>query len=177
MTTELTMDSKFSQSSKRALRNPWVIGWLAIVVIVVAVNVVMITLAVVTNPGLVSDDYYERGRYNESHYVQRVAERNALGWTASLDTPLSAQVGATQTYRVTAVDKVGMPLRNASVVINAFRPADAKADFSVPMSEVAPGQYQAAIEFPLKGVWDLIVDIKQGESGFELPRRLHVQGS
>lgn len=171
------MDQKISQSNKRALRNPWVIGWLAIVVIVVAVNVVMITLAVVTNPGLVSEDYYERGRYNERHYIQRVAERNALGWTASLDTPLSAQVGATQTYRVTVVDKVGMPLRNATVELNAFRPADAKADFAVPMTEVAPGQYQAAVEFPLKGVWDLIVNIKQDDKDFDLPRRLHVQGS
>lgn len=170
------MDNKISQSSRRALRNPWVIGWLAIVVVVVGVNIVMITLAVVTNPGLVSEDYYERGRYNERHYIQRVAERDALGWTANLDTPHSAHVGATQTYRITVVDKVGMPLRDASVELNAFRPADAKADFKVAMHEVTPGQYEAAVEFPLKGVWDLIVTIKQGDKDFDLPRRLHVQG-
>ena len=48
-----------SQSNNRAFRNPWVIAWIALVVIVLAVNIAMITLAVTTNPGLVDKDYYE----------------------------------------------------------------------------------------------------------------------
>lgn len=177
MTTADTSNAnRISQSNKRAMRNPWVLGWLALVGTVLAVNITMITLAVVTNPGLVSKDYYERGRYNEHHYIQRVTERKALGWTARLEVPESIQLGATQTYRVAIVDHVGEPLRGAQVVLHAFRPADAKADFSLPLQEVGAGIYQVPAEFRLKGIWDLLIDVKRDGKSFELPRRIAVQG-
>ena len=44
-----------------AWRSPWFIGLDWMVAVVLAVNATMITLAFVTNPGLVIDDYYERG--------------------------------------------------------------------------------------------------------------------
>ena len=177
MTTANTSNAnRISQSNKRAMRNPWVLGGLALIGTVLAVNIAMITLAVVTNPGLVSKDYYERGRYNERHYIQRVTERKALGWTARLEVPESIQLGATQTYRVAIVDHVGEPLRGAQVVLHAFRPADAKADFSLPLQEVGAGIYQVPAEFHLKGIWDLLIDVKRDGKSFELPRRIAVQG-
>lgn len=175
-TLDASGDNRISQFNKRAFRNPWVLGGIALISTVLAVNVTMITLAVVTNPGLVSKDYYERGRFNERHYLQRVAARSALGWTAKLEVPESIQRGAAQTYRIALVDRVGEPLRGAEVVFNAFRPADAKADFTLPMEEVGAGIYQTAAEFPLKGTWDLLIDVKQGDKSLELPRRIAVQG-
>lgn len=175
-TINASSDNHISQSNKRALRNPWVLGGLALIATVLVVNVTMITLAITTNPGLVSKDYYERGRYNERHYLQRVAARSALGWTANLELPASIQLGALQTYRIVVVDQVGEPLRGAQVVLNAFRPSDAKADFSLPLEEVGAGIYQVAVEFQLKGIWDLLIDVKQGEKTLELPRRITVQG-
>lgn len=175
-TINASSDNRISQSNKRAFRNPWVLGGLALIGTVLAVNVTMITLAVTTNPGLVSKDYYERGRYNERHYLQRVAARSALGWSANLELPASIQLGALQTYRIVVVDQVGEPLRGAEVVLNAFRPSDAKADFSLPLEEVGAGIYQVAVEFQLKGIWDLLIDVKQGEKTLELPRRITVQG-
>lgn len=177
MTTADTSNAtRISQSNKRAMRNPWVLGWLALIGTVLAVNITMIALAVVTNPGLVSKDYYERGRYNEHHYIQRVTERKALGWTARLEVPENIQLGATQTYRVAIVDHVGEPLRGAQVVLHAFRPADAKADFSLPLQEVGAGIYQVPAEFRLKGIWDLLIDVKRDGKSFELPHRIAVQG-
>lgn len=175
-TADAPSDNRISQSNKRALRNPWVLGGLALIATVLAVNITMITLAITTNPGLVSKDYYERGRYNERHYLQRVADRSALGWTASLEVPTSIQLGATQTYRVAIVDNVGEPLRGAEVVLNAYRPSDAKADFAMPLEEVGAGIYQGAVEFRLKGTWDLLIDVKREDKALELPRRISVQG-
>ena len=175
-TIDTSGDNRISQSNKRALRNPWVLGGLALIATVLTVNITMITLAITTNPGLVSKDYYERGRYNERHYIQRAAERSTLGWTASLEVPASIQRGALQTYRVAIVDHVGEPLRGAQVVLNAFRPSDAKADFSLPLEEVGAGIYQVAVEFHLKGIWDLLIDVKQESKALELPRRIAVQG-
>jgi len=175
-TADASSDNRISQSNKRALRNPWVLGGLALIATVLIVNITMITLAITTNPGLVSKDYYERGRYNERHYLQRVAERSALGWTISLEVPASIHMGATQTYRVAVADNVGEPLRGAEVVLNAYRPSDAKADFAVPLEEVGAGIYQGAVEFQLKGTWDLLIDVKREDKALELPRRISVQG-
>lgn len=176
MTTIEASDNRISQSNKQAFRNPWVLGAIGLITVVLAVNITMITLAITTNPGLVSKDYYERGRYNERHYLQRVAERSALGWTASLEVPASIHQGATQTYRIAITDHVGEPLRGAQVVLNAFRPSDAKADFSMPLEEVGAGIYQGAVEFQLKGIWDLLIDIKRDDKALEMPRRISVQG-
>lgn len=177
MATENMMRKKFiSQENKQALRNPWVLAGLIFIITVLTVNITMITLAVTTSPGLVSKDYYERGRYNEQHYMQRVSERKALGWTARLEVPEEIRIGTEQVYRVAIADRVGEPLRGAEVILNAFRPADAKADFSLPLVEVGAGIYQVPVGFGLKGTWDLLIDIKQNEKSLEIPRRISVQG-
>ncbi|MFA7633117.1 MAG: FixH family protein [Thiohalomonadaceae bacterium] len=170
-----TSNKWISQSNKRALRNPWVLGTLALIATVLIVNITMITLAITTNPGLVSKDYYERGRYNERHYIQRASERKSLGWSAKLELPEDIQRGAAQTYRVAIVDNVGEPLRGAEVILNAFRPADVKADFKLPLEEIGAGIYQTNVEFQLKGLWDLLIDIKRDEKSFELAHRISVQ--
>lgn len=172
----MNISKYLSQSNKQALRNPWVLGWLAMVSIVLAVNIGMITTAVVTNPGLVNEDYYEQGRSYEKNVLKQIAARNALGWQVSLEVPELTPLAAPAPYRFTAVDDRGLPLGGAEVVLMAYRPSDAKADFRVPLLETAPGQYQAQVEFPLKGIWDLIIQVKRGEDHYDMARRISVRG-
>jgi nitrogen fixation protein FixH len=40
------------------LKNPFVIGWLVMLVLVLSVNLFMVNMAIVTNPGLVKNDLY-----------------------------------------------------------------------------------------------------------------------
>lgn len=169
-------DNKFSQSSKRAWRNPWVIGWIGLVVVVLGVNITMITLAVTTNPGLVNDEYYERGRTFERRFHQRLQERNTLGWQSNLDLPQPITLGSVQAYRFHVTDQVGQPLQHAEVQFSAYRPADATADFVRPLMETAPGRYEAEFAFPLKGLWDVIVHVRQGDKSYDVARRINVQG-
>lgn len=164
----------FSQDSKRAWRNPWVIGWLALVLIVLLINAAMISLALVTSPGLVTKDYYEKGRDFEANLNSRLAARNALGWHMKLDLPDAPYLQSPEFYRVSVVDRVGQPLENAKVTLNAYRPSDAKADFQQVMQEIGPGLYQTRLAFALKGVWELNVDVERGEDRFEISRRLNV---
>jgi nitrogen fixation protein FixH len=168
------LQNGISQSSKRALRNPWVLGWLALVAVVLGVNIFMITMAFVTNPGLVSKDYYEKGRDYERTVQQRIAARNALAWDLSLQTPERIVLQRPAAFRITAADKVGLPLVGADVTVRAFRPSDANADFSMPLAEVTGGQYVGDLVFPLKGVWDVIVEVRQGEHNYEIARRVSV---
>ena len=91
--------NKISQSSKKAFRNPWVLGWIALVVTVVTVNTFMISMAVVTNPGLVEENYYERGQDHEQNFLTKKMAIQSLGWETKLDLPETIALGAKETYR------------------------------------------------------------------------------
>ncbi len=172
------LERRFSQSSKRAWRNPWVIGWMALLVVVLLANIGMITLAFVTGPGLVDKDYYEHGRDFERNRLKRLAVRNALGWTAHLDMPEKNLQGVPAIYRFSVVDREGVPVDNLEARITTYRPSDADADFSVPMERYAPGMYQAKLNFPLKGHWEITVSVKHGDESYDfIKRRIFVLGS
>ena len=163
-----------SQHSKQALRNPWVLGWLGFVLIVLAVNVSLILLSRASNPGLVDKNYYDRGRDFERNVLKQNSARALLGWETRLDTPEHIVMTQAAVLHFVVADNRGLPLSDADITLTAYRPADAAADFLMPMLPVAAGRYQADIVFPLKGTWDLIVKVKRGEDEYELTRRISV---
>jgi nitrogen fixation protein FixH len=163
-----------SQDNKQAMRNPWVLGWLALLVSVILVNVIFIVTAFKTNPGLVEERYYEKGRDVEKNFQKKMEAMNRLGWDISLQGPSEIIVGQPGNYHVNIVDKVGMPVRDAEVTLQAYRPSDASADMKTTMEKVSNGVYQARLGLPLKGIWDLKVVVKQGEDELEITRRINV---
>ncbi len=169
MTATKTMNSKFiSQSNKRAMRNPWVLGWIGLVTVVLLVNVAMISMAVVTNSGLVEEDYYEKGRDHEQNFLKKQAARHALGWNFKLDVPEDLILGQAHTIRFNVVDRRGLAVDDLNIEVLAYRPSDADADFKLSMQAFAPGQYQAQALFPLKGVWELKLKASQAGESFDL---------
>lgn len=168
------MKNKISQDNPRAWRNPWVIGWVSLVAIVLLVNITMISLAIFTNPGLVSEDYYERGRSYEKTVISKNAARDALGWSVTADFPTSPVINQTEKYRFNIVDKNGVPISHATATLNAYRASDANADFAVTMHEIVPGVYAGDVNFPLKGQWEIIINLKQGENEYTFTRRASV---
>ena len=169
--------TQYSQDDPRAMRNPWVIGWLVVVAVFLLVNGVFIVLSVTTNPGLVVENYYEQGRQYEQHAVELLAARQALRWETKLDVPEQVWVNKTDTYRFSVVDARGLPVANARVELIAYRPSDAAADFSVNMEEADSGRYQADMLLPLPGVWDLNLRISRGQERYELTRRIYAQSA
>lgn len=176
MTAKVMTDNskRISQDNPHAWRNPWVLGWIALVVVVLAVNIGMISLAFITNPGLVTEDYYEKGIEYEENFSKRRAARNALGWSYKTDFPTSPVLNTDELYRFSIVDKVGRPLSDARVNFSVYRASDVSADFNVSMLEVAPGIYQAKVNYPLKGFWEITVQIQRGEDQFDFNRRTSV---
>ena len=63
------VSKRYSQSNTDGKRNPWVIGWFGLVVVFLSVNAVFFVLAVISNPGLVVEDYYEQGRQYEKNAI------------------------------------------------------------------------------------------------------------
>jgi nitrogen fixation protein FixH len=153
-----------ANSSNSPWRKPWVLGWIGLIVVVLGVNLTMVYLAVSTNPGLVSDDFYNRGQHYEQTLVSRLAKDP--GWTMHTDLPDDLRPGEPATIRVVLVDKVGQPVTPDQVTFFAYRPSDKSRDFSVPMVAEAPGRYAAQVVFPLFGAWDGLVAVRQGEDEF-----------
>ncbi len=163
-----------SQDNPKALKNPWVLGWIALVVVVLAVNIGFISLAFITNPGLVEKDYYEKSQDFEENLVKYRKARTALGWTYQTDFPQNPVMNQKSLYRVSLVDKAGLPLTAASVTVNAYRPSDASADFTMTLNEVGAGIYEGYISYPLKGIWDITVNIIRDEDKFDFTRRASI---
>lgn len=167
-------NEKISQSNPQAWKNPWVIGWVSLVVVVLIVNFTMISIAFITSPGLVDDDYYEKGQDYEKNINKIKTQRNALAWTYTTDFPAKAIQNKDAHYSFNLIDKYGVHITNADVNFNAYRPSDANADFKVEMIETVPGRYESQINYPLKGLWQFTVNITSGEDSYSFTRRTSV---
>ncbi len=157
---------------KSAWQSPWVIAWVAMVVIFFTMNVIMIYLAQTNNPGLVVEDFYERGQDYEKNMLKRQA-RNP-GWQTKVDLPRKFGVNEAVKCRFSVNDRNGEPVDPTGVTFYAYRPSDARQDFSVPMTKVETGIYEAEVSFPLKGAWDILVSARNGEDEYNTPKRIGV---
>nr|VFK22610.1 MAG: Nitrogen fixation protein FixH [Candidatus Kentron sp. MB]VFK28924.1 MAG: Nitrogen fixation protein FixH [Candidatus Kentron sp. MB]VFK74155.1 MAG: Nitrogen fixation protein FixH [Candidatus Kentron sp. MB] len=169
-----------SQKGKPKKFNPWIAIWSLLILIILSVNATMIYLAMDSNPGLVVEDYYERGQ----NYEKTILSRQALSQDLSLriDVPPQIHTGQPATFRFTGVrHKTGEPIHADTVTLYAYRPSDTAVDFSVPMNKIptttkdkAQFLYLADVVFPLKGVWDIVIAVRQGEIEHNAPARITV---
>lgn len=157
---------------KSAWQSPWVIGWIIMVVIFFTMNMIMVYLAQTNNPGLVVDDFYDRGQDYEQNMLKRQA-RNP-GWQMQVEFPDKMEPNQPYTCRYRVNDKDGAPVDPGAVTLYAYRPSDAEQDFHLPMNQVGPGLYEVEVVFPLKGVWDTLVSVKKDDDEYNTPRRVSV---
>jgi nitrogen fixation protein FixH len=169
------MDSSAADQQKlvSAWRSPWVIAWIALVIAVLAVNLTMVYFAIATNPGLVVEDYYERGQYFERNVVSETAEDP--GWEMRADIPADITAGNPTVVRFFLVDKTGQPVVPDGVDFFAYRPSDASRDFHSAMAVEGIGRYMVEVTFPLIGIWDTFVAVRSGEEEYTLSKRVNVQ--
>ena len=157
---------------KSAWRSPWIIGWILMVVIFFTMNMIMIYLAQTNNPGLVVEDFYDRGQDYEQNMLKRQA-RNP-GWQMVVEFPKKIEPGEPFVCRYSVTDKEGAPIDPNEVTFYAYRPSDARQDFHLPMQRVGQGLYEVEVSFALKGVWDTLVSAKWGEDEYNTPKRVSV---
>ena len=113
--------------------------------VVAAVNAVMVTLAVRTLPGTVTDHPYEKGlAYNQ--VVAASDKQEALGW------------------------KGDKPLQPESVTAKLFRPSKAAMDFVVSLTRGG-----APVKFPVNGLWEVQIDAVVGDTHYKQTKRIVVE--
>jgi nitrogen fixation protein FixH len=107
-------------------KNPFVLAWLAILTIVLAVNFFMVSMAVVTNPGLVIDDFYEKGKNMDAILAER-KRMEQLGWQLEIDFPELAE-GKSELITLRVLDKDNQAMDVDSAVLYYYRPSDRNLD-------------------------------------------------
>lgn len=157
-----------------AWKNPLVIFWFVILLIVLMVNFFMVSMAVVTNPGLVIDDYYERGK-NHAEIMAKRIESEKLGWQLNVDMPLLTE-GKAQSVQLSIMDKQNQQMNVDTATLYYYRPSDRNLDGSIELAKSDQnGVYKAEFMLPLKGKWDLIVEVVKGEDKYSIGRSIMVQ--
>jgi nitrogen fixation protein FixH len=156
-----------SQENKNGLRNPWLLGMIGMIAIVLAVNGTFIWFAMHNRSTLVDRDYSTRDRKTNIAVVSDLREQKALAWKATVRHPDSIVMGSPAGYEISVVDREGVPVDGA-VEVEAYRASDESKDFSTVFREVSPGNYQGYISFPLKGYWELRIRVKRGTDIFEI---------
>lgn len=164
-----------TMKQESAWQNPWVWLLVGIMGTAIAVNGVLIALAFLFPPGLVVDDYYERGKNYLYHQAKVKDDISRLGWELQLDVPNSPIVNNKGSYMLRVLDRSGIALEGANVELAAYRPVDDQNDFTTQMRDIGAGYYSAKVSFGLPGNWDLIATVKQGEDTLDIAQRVFVQ--
>lgn len=143
----------------QALRDrliPWY--FVLFFIVVAAVDAVMVTLAVTTHTGTVTDHPYEKGlAYNK--VVEAAAAQEKLGWKASL-TQASGHI------RFTLRDASGSLLTPETLTFRFTRPLQPEMDYE---TQVPPGGAAAA---PQAGLWQILIIARLGSVTYQHQQRL-----
>jgi len=154
-------------------RSRWIpYSFFAMFGVILAVNGVMLYMALSTFNGLSTDGAYDRGlAYNETLAAE--AAQAALGWQVALD---FAQTGPLAgRLAVTAVGPGDHVIDHAEVSVLVRRPTSEGRDFSQVLPAVPGAGYAATLDFPEPGQWDLRVTIAHEGGDYRVDRRIWVR--
>jgi nitrogen fixation protein FixH len=144
----------------------WIfLGFLAFLL---AVNGLMIWIALASWTGLAANQPYEHGlEYNRN--LDAAARQAALGWTANLTARMNAAGGEVE---LVLADADMRPIFGAEVVVRFERLTSEGSDFAVTLGAVAPGVYRGSFTLPLAGAWNLHATIRRGADLFVRDERI-----
>lgn len=155
-----------SQDNKAALRNPWVWGVIALIVVVLAVNITFIMYSADSRRStLVDREYKTKDRKTNEEVLKELRAQQALGWQVSMKKPDVLVMNQPTSYEISVTDRDGKPVSGV-MDVEAYRGSDDSKDFTTSFKEVSAGNYQGYISFPLKGYWELRIHIKRDGDEF-----------
>lgn len=156
-----------SQDSKKGLRNPWFLGMIGLIILVLGVNGTFIWFATHNRSALVDRDYSTKDRKSNAAVVNDLQEQKALAWKTAIKQPKAIVMDSPTGYEISVADREGMPV-SGTLEVEAYRASDESKDFTTAFREVSPGNYQGYVSFPLKGYWELRIRVKRGKDVFEV---------
>ncbi len=154
-----------SQESKKAFRNPWALGMIALILTVLSVNGIFIWYSLHNRSTLVDHEYSTKDRKSDTSELKEIESHRALAWQTTIKQPKAIVMNSPTEYEISVVDRDGAPV-SGTMEVEAYRASDASKDFTTAFKEVTPGNYAGSITFPLKGFWELRIRVKRGDEVF-----------
>lgn len=180
----------------------WWYPWLFVagMLIVVAVNAVLLTLAIGTFPGLTTEDAYRKGlAYNRT--LAAADAQAARGWVLELTMPAATGVGvrggdgsdggdgseAAATIESDAaggrtvdlvarlVDAAGQPLNGLVVRVDLERPLGGVGIAGIALTGTGDGVYRTTLALADAGQWVVRLHARRGDDTFQESRRFVIR--
>jgi nitrogen fixation protein FixH len=154
-------------------RNPWIRFCIGLLLTVVVVNMSFVVISAVTNPGLVTEEYYRYG-IQQNRIDKMYRKQLDRGWQVEMVIPAKIDPGMAFDVRVKAMDKQGSPISGARSELVAYRPSDADQDTTIALQEVSKGNYSASLNLPAIGIWDINLLFESEGEKHSLRQRIYV---
>jgi len=151
------------RTNKKDARNAFLIVFFMLL-IVISANMTMFYLAYKSSDGLVEENYYKRGLNYQSE-IDQETNQEKLGWKIDF-------ADKNGIYIISARDRNGNFIRNASVKLTFFRPTQAGFDKTFFPKEISPGIYDQEIKLPLPGIWDVYIEIQKEKNKWKKKQRI-----
>lgn len=124
---------------------PWMV--VAFFAVFIAVDAVMVTLAIQTQTGVITERAYEKGlQYNDT--LEAAAQQETWGWNSDIEFNQG-------TITFAFFDDLNDPIEHAQVSAEIIRPIQSGHDFEINLEETAQGRYTAPLALPLPGEWKI----------------------
>ncbi len=135
--------------------------------VILAVNMTMMTLAIRTMPGSeVKSSYEASQRFNRG--LDAIAEQDRRGWQVDIVTTGIRSGGP---FSVHVRDRAGEALGGLRVEARIARPADARFDQRIALSDLGVGRYGAGLPELSPGQWLIGVEIFRGDDRLFVSQR------
>ena len=129
---------------------PWYfVGGFAVMLIA---NISLIAFSMTSWNGLVTQHAFEEGN-NYNAAMSGAARQQELGWRSKLT--VAGVINQNATISVLFRDRDSNPITGAKMSVVLKRSDRDDLDQTVPMVEIAPGEYRANAQFPVYGRWQL----------------------
>jgi len=155
----VTEGKERTRAQKFLDENLWPMIIVAILTATVAMNAVVVTVAMQHPPELVTDHYYEKG----ANLKQVVGEKQATertGWKVTAKT-----LEDNSLVVLSVIDAAGLPCDSIAGSCALYRPSDKRLDqTSVQVLPMGNGQYAVKPAMPLtRGAWECVAELSRGE--------------
>jgi nitrogen fixation protein FixH len=148
---------------------PW--AFVAFFGVVLLANGIMLTLALVTFPGLETEGAYQRGlAYNRN--LDAAQAQTALGWKVNFR--FSQDAARHGVVTVDLRDRHGSFLQDAAIQARFVRPTHAGHDLVVEVPHQYGGRYVTEVGLPLPGQWEVRITASAEGETYRLTERIRL---
>ncbi len=134
------------------------------------VDGIMVTLAIRTQTGTVTEHPYEKGlAYNK--VVDAANAQAELGWSGDIQFTPSTLGSLSGIITIHLQDKTSQRLTPDAASIHFTRPTQAGMDFTVDMGNSA----QHSLAFPVKGLWEARLFIRHQGTDYQTSKRMVIE--